>query len=98
SVMPEYSTGISQPPNSTMRAPLARCLALRGVFFRGPGVLEDMVWMPVLCNHCRADERPTTYYRDPEPSRLRDGPAGEQPADPPNVRTCGAVARPGGSR
>src|SRR5688572_2216293 len=32
SVMPEYSTGMSQPANSTIRAPIARCLAFRGVF------------------------------------------------------------------
>src|SRR5215204_2905103 len=30
--MPEYSTGISHPPNGTMRAPCARCLAFNGVF------------------------------------------------------------------
>src|SRR5215212_2038094 len=31
-VMPEYSTGISQPPNGTIRAPRATCDACRGVF------------------------------------------------------------------
>ena len=32
-VMPEYSTGMSQPPNGTMRAPRATCEAWSGVFF-----------------------------------------------------------------
>jgi hypothetical protein len=32
--MPEYSTGMSQPPNSTIRAPSERWRALSGVFFR----------------------------------------------------------------
>src|SRR3954471_24941110 len=34
STMPLYSTGMSQPPNSTMRAPSARCRACSGVFLR----------------------------------------------------------------
>ena len=37
SAMPVYSTGMSQPPNSTMRAPSERCLAWRGVFLSVPG-------------------------------------------------------------
>ena len=36
SVMPEYSTGMSQPPNSTMRAPRERWRALSGVFLSVP--------------------------------------------------------------
>ena len=34
--MPEYSTGMSQPPNSTMRAPSDRWRALSGVFLSVP--------------------------------------------------------------
>ncbi len=41
SVMPEYSTGMSQPANSTIRPPLARCRALSGVFLIA-GWLDDM--------------------------------------------------------
>ena len=37
STMPEYSTGMSQPPNSTIRAPRARCRAWSGVFLRVAG-------------------------------------------------------------
>ena len=43
SVMPEYSTGMSQPPNSTIRAPLARCRACSAVFFKLTDGLEDIV-------------------------------------------------------
>src|SRR6266542_540684 len=42
STMPEYSTGMSQPPNSTMRAPRDRCRTLSGVFFSGPGAESDI--------------------------------------------------------
>src|SRR5580765_6337363 len=42
STIPEYSTGISQPPNSTIRAPSARWRALSGVFFSGPGAGSDI--------------------------------------------------------
>ena len=34
STMPEYSTGMSHPPNSTILAPRARCRACSGVFLR----------------------------------------------------------------
>ena len=40
--MPEYSTGISQPPNGTIFAPDARWRALSGVFFRGATVACSM--------------------------------------------------------
>ena len=40
-MMPLYSTGISQPPKSTIRAPRARCTAFSGVLLRGAaGVTE----------------------------------------------------------
>src|SRR5436190_18621126 len=42
SVMPEYSTGMSQPANSTMRAPCDRCRALSGVFLKVAGALDVM--------------------------------------------------------
>src|SRR5262245_13965466 len=42
--IPLYSTGMSQPLNSTIRAPWDRCLALSGVFFRLAGELDVMSW------------------------------------------------------
>src|SRR6187402_391342 len=67
SVMPEYSTGMSQPPNSTIRAPSARCLAFRGVF---------LSWDEGL-----ADKSRTNYYRPPGGSR-RARPARGDPGRP----------------
>jgi hypothetical protein len=32
--MPEYWTGMSQPPKGTIRAPIRRCTAFSGVCFR----------------------------------------------------------------
>ena len=46
SVIPEYSTGMSQPANSTMRAPLATCTACSGVLRSSVGALDDMVVDP----------------------------------------------------
>src|SRR5437868_12468090 len=43
SAMPVYSTGMSQPPNSTIRAPCARCRAWSGVFFSAP-VAGCVMW------------------------------------------------------
>src|SRR5688572_30393813 len=40
SVMPEYSTGMSQPPNSTIRAPIDRCRACSGVFLSALGGVD----------------------------------------------------------
>ena len=40
--MPEYSTGMSQPPNGTILAPKARWRAWSGVFFRGPAAACSM--------------------------------------------------------
>ena len=40
SVMPEYSTGMSQPPNGTMRALWPRCVACSGVCLRVVGVSD----------------------------------------------------------
>ena len=37
STIPEYSTGMSHPPNSTIRAPSDRCAAFSGVFLSVPG-------------------------------------------------------------
>src|SRR6185369_8200689 len=34
SMTPEYSTGMSQPPKSTIFAPMLRCTAFKGVFKR----------------------------------------------------------------
>ena len=42
STMPEYSTGMSQPPNGTIFAPEARWRALSGVFLRGASVACSM--------------------------------------------------------
>ena len=42
-MMPEYSTGISQPPNSTMRAPAALCAELSAVRFKlMPGEVDNL--------------------------------------------------------
>src|SRR4029077_6306918 len=38
SITPEYCTGISQPPKSTIRAPMARWMALSGVDLSGAGM------------------------------------------------------------
>src|SRR4029078_211652 len=47
---PEYSTGMSQPPKSTIFAPMLRCTALKGgfkraiplCFARGPGHVKAL--------------------------------------------------------
>src|SRR5579862_7370524 len=41
SMTPEYSTGISQPPKSTIFAPMLRCTAFKGVFKRAIPLFFD---------------------------------------------------------
>ena len=66
--MPEYSTGMSQPPNGTIFAPEARWRALSGVFFRGAavavplGILRVNGTVTVLCAS-RAVKDPDAEWR-----------------------------------
>src|SRR5881394_2512908 len=41
SMTPEYSTGMSQPPKSTIFAPMLRCTAFKGVFQRAIPLFFD---------------------------------------------------------
>src|SRR5262245_33751553 len=96
STMPEYSTGMSQPPNSTIRPPLERCLALRGVF------LSD-AWEVDMCGCLRlpqcasaADESPYSVLSPYHTVKVSSPPGGRPAAttaDRPPVSTHSA--RPG---
>src|SRR5919198_4048254 len=66
--MPEYSTGMSHPPNGTILAPDARCRALSGVFLRGASVTcsmrraaRDAEQVTVLCSFAGGQESRRTY-------------------------------------
>jgi len=65
--IPEYSTGISQPANGTMRAPEARCRALSGVFLSGATAVCSMWEIRGIGNrqwYCAASRRVKKPTRD----------------------------------
>src|SRR5688500_61480 len=73
-VMPEYSTGMSHPPNGTIRAPWARCRAFNGVFLRCAvevSVIErgPPPQLTLLRRGRKANE--SSYYADVRGSRRR---------------------------
>src|SRR5713101_5369600 len=59
STMPVYWTGISQPPNSIMRAPAARCRANRLVCF---GCVVTIVMRKPHYQLCHADRMPSPVW------------------------------------